>query len=67
MTDQKFIDQVYDIAFGIDARTRLPKDSAYQHEEVIEQLKEFSDKALYRDEIRSSISDLYTLSEEKAG
>ena len=58
MKDQEFIDQVYDIA-------RLPKGT-YKHEEVIEQLKEFSDKALRRDEIRSSISDLYTLSEENA-
>ena len=51
MTDQKFIDEVYEIAFGYNARYRLTKEQgAYKHEEVLETLIEFSDKALEYDE-----------------
>ena len=46
MTDQEFIDNVYELAFGEDARTRLPKDLAYEHEEVLEKLKEFEQWSL---------------------
>jgi len=46
MSDQDFIEKVYEIAFGQDARHRLPKDLAYGHEEVLEQLKEYEQWSL---------------------
>ena len=41
MTDQKFIDEVYEIAFGDNARHRLPKGGEFSHEEVLEKLTQF--------------------------
>ena len=56
MSDQDFIDQVYEIAFGIDARRRLPKDLAYSHEETLSKLNEFSDNALKWEEQQEGAS-----------
>lgn len=47
MSDQDFIDEVYEIAFGEDARHRLTKEQGpYEHEEVLEKLKEFEQWSL---------------------
>tara|TARA_R100001463_G_scaffold42336_4_gene88852 strand:+ start:154 stop:330 length:177 start_codon:yes stop_codon:yes gene_type:complete len=46
MTDEKFIDEVYEIAFGDNARYRLTGENAYKHEEVIETLREFEQWSL---------------------
>ncbi len=42
MTDQEFIDEVYEIAFGDNARHRLTEEQGpYEHKEVLEKLKQF--------------------------
>tara|TARA_R100001463_G_scaffold135809_1_gene199740 strand:- start:9077 stop:9268 length:192 start_codon:yes stop_codon:yes gene_type:complete len=53
MTDQKFIDEVYEIAFGDNARHRLTKEQApYEHNEVLEQLKQFEQWSLKWEELK---------------
>lgn len=54
MTDQEFIDEVYEIAFGDNARHRLTGEEAYEHEEVLEKLKQ-QDKWSYKWEERKGI------------
>lgn len=39
--DRQFIEEIYELAFGDDAINR-----GYSHEEVIKEIREFSDKAL---------------------
>lgn len=51
MTDKEFIKEVFEIAFGVDARCVENIDYGvnareFTKEEVLEQLKEFSDNAL---------------------
>ena len=45
MSDKEFIEEVYEIAFGDDAINR-----DFSYEEVLERLREFSDKALENDD-----------------
>ena len=41
MTDQEFIDEVYELAFGDNARHRLTEEQGpFEHEEVLEKLKQ---------------------------
>jgi len=46
MTNLEFIEEVYEIAFGDDAINKQ-----YSFEEVLERLKEFSDKAWKYEEL----------------
>ena len=45
MTEREFIEEVFEIAFGDDAINR-----DFSYEEVLERLREFSDKALENDD-----------------
>ena len=56
MNTREFIEEVYEIAFGDDAINR-----DFSYEEVLGQLREFSDKALENDDkyLLQVIQDLY--------
>ena len=59
MTDSRFIEEIYEIAFGEDAINR-----DFSHYEVIEQLREFSDHALEWEESGLNLEQLHNISEE---
>ena len=59
MTDSRFIEEIYEIAFGDDAINRN-----FSHDEVIEQIREFSDNALNWEELGLDVKDLHNISEE---
>ena len=59
MSDSRFIEQIYEIAFGEDAINR-----DFSHDEVIEQIREFSDHALNWEELGLDVNDLHNISEE---
>ena len=59
MTDSRFIEEIYEIAFGEDAINR-----DFSHDEVIEQIREFSDNALEWEESGLDLEQLYNISEE---
>ena len=56
MTEREFIEEVFEIAFGDNAINR-----DFSYEEVLGQLREFSDKALENDDkyLLQIIEDLY--------
>jgi hypothetical protein len=53
MNDQKFIERVFELAFGDNA---IERD--YTREEVLEKLREFSDNALVLEALEARISAL---------
>ena len=57
--DSYFIEEIYEIAFGDDAINRN-----FSHDEVIEQIREFSDHALEWEESGLELEQLYNISEE---
>jgi hypothetical protein len=57
--DSRFIEQIYEIAFGEDAINR-----DFSHDEVIEQIREFSDNALEWEESGLNLDQLHDISEE---
>ena len=57
--DSRFIEQIYELAFGDDAINRN-----FSHDEVIEQIREFSDHALEWEESGLELEQLYNISEE---
>ena len=59
MTDSTFIEEIYEIAFGEDAINR-----DFSHDEVIEQIREFSDNALEWEESGLDLDQLHNISEE---
>ena len=59
MSDSRFIEQIYEIAFGEDAINR-----DFSHDEVIEQIREFSDNALEWEESGLDADQLHNISEE---
>ena len=59
MSDSRFIEEIYELAFGEDAINR-----DFSHGEVIEQIREFSDNALNWEELGLDVNDLHNISEE---
>ena len=59
MTDSRFIEEIYELAFGEDAINR-----DFSHDEVIEQIREFSDNALEWEESGLNLDQLHNISEE---
>ena len=59
MTKDQFIEEVYELAFGDDAINR-----EFSQDEVLEQLKEFSDNALEWEESGLNLDQLQNISEE---
>ena len=59
MTDSRFIEEIYELAFGDDAINR-----DFSHGEVIEQIREFSDHALEWEESGLNLDQLHNISEE---
>ena len=59
MTDSRFIEEIYELAFGDDAINRN-----FSHDEVIEQIREFSDHALEWEESGLDLDQLHNISEE---
>ena len=59
MTDSRFIEEIYELAFGDDAINRN-----FSHDEVIEQIREFSDHALEWEESGLDLEQLHNISEE---
>ena len=59
MTDSRFIEEIYELAFGEDAINR-----DFSHDEVIEQIREFSDHALEWEESGLDLEQLHNISEE---
>ena len=59
MSDSRFIEEIYEIAFGDDAINRN-----FSHDEVIQQIREFSDHALNWEELGLDVNDLHNISEE---
>ena len=59
MTDSRFIEEIYELAFGEDAINRN-----FSHDEVIEQIREFSDHALEWEESGLDAEQLHNISEE---
>ena len=59
MSDSRFIEEIYELAFGEDAINR-----DFSHGEVIEQIREFSDHALNWEELGLDVNDLHNISEE---
>ena len=59
MTDSRFIEEIYELAFGDDAINRN-----FSHDEVIEQIREFSDNALEWEESGLDLEQLHNISEE---
>ena len=59
MTDSRFIEEIYELAFGDDAINR-----DFSHGEVIEQIREFSDHALEWEESGLDLEQLHNISEE---
>jgi len=57
--DSRFIEEIYEIAFGEDAINR-----DFSHDEVIEQIREFSDNALEWEESGLNLDQLHDISEE---
>ena len=57
--DSRFIEEIYEIAFGDDAINRN-----FSHDEVIQQIREFSDNALNWEELGLDVKDLHNISEE---
>ncbi len=57
--DSRFIEEIYEIAFGEDAINR-----DFSHDEVIEQIREFSDNALEWEESGLNLDQLHNISEE---
>ena len=59
MSDSRFIEEIYELAFGEDAINR-----DFSHGEVIEQIREFSDHALEWEESGLDLDQLHNISEE---
>ena len=57
--DSRFIEEIYELAFGEDAINR-----DFSHGEVIEQIREFSDHALEWEESGLDLDQLHNISEE---
>ena len=59
MSDSRFIEEIYELAFGEDAINRN-----FSHDEVIEQIREFSDNALEWEQSGLDAEQLHNISEE---